>query len=274
MSVSSHRNLGGRRPYYKQRKRTKKSKISSRKGFWGKKNKEYQQNKHKLSIIIFLTSNPRPESEDLINLYLPILVENSILEAQLAVTTVLQVQWEAKNKVILDGKELVTCQRQRCKDFGLIVFGFAWKKAQVDAIWTLFFEKKDLLLFAKTSFGKSLIFQLILFYFEFSGIIIILMLLKLFQVEQNTMINRIAQGKAIVLTRENNQKDVQQSIASQNYTHVFTIPKIALSKKLKMNVLDDPRFSNRLLLLAIDKTPLVDKWGKVFWPFYIEIKKD
>ncbi len=78
------------------------------------------------------------------------------------------------------------------------------------------------------------------------------------------MINRIAQGKAIVLTRENNQKDVQQSIASQNYTHVFTSLKIALSKKLKMNVLDDPRFSNRLLLLAIDKIHLVDKWGKVF----------
>lgn len=97
--------------------------------------------------------------------------------------------------------------------------------------------------------------------------------LKLLQTEQNIMINRIAQGKAIVLTKENNQKDMQQSIASRNYTHIFTSPKIALSKKFKANVLGDPRFSSRLLLLAIDKIHLVDKWGKAFQLFLPRSKR-
>lgn len=44
--------------------------------------------------------------------------------------------------------------------------------------------------------------------FEPTGIVIILMPLKLLQAEQNTMINRIPNGKAIALTGENNQKAV------------------------------------------------------------------
>lgn len=173
-------------------------------------------------------------------------------------------RWKAEDKTILHGEKLITRQKQRCRDVGLIAFGFALKEAQVDAIWTLFYAKKDLLLLAKTGFGKSLIFQLIPFFVELSGVVIILMPLKLLQAKQNTMINQIAQGKAIALTGENNQKDVQKSITSQNYTHVFTSPEITLSKKFKINVLDNPRFSNRLLLLAIDKIHLVEKWGKAF----------
>ena len=97
--------------------------------------------------------------------------------------------------------------------------------------------------------------------------------LKLFQVEQNRMINYISSGKAIALTKENNQKAVQQSIGSQDYTHVFTSPKIALSKKFKVNILDNSRFARRLFLLAIDKIYLVEEWRKSFRPLYAEIGK-
>ena len=109
--------------------------------------------------------------------------------------------------------------------------------------------------------------------FEPTGVVIILMPLKLLQAEQNSLINRIASGKAIALTGENNQKAVQQSITRQNYTHVFTSPEIALWKKFKANVLDDPRFSSRLSLLAIDEIHLVEEWGKSFRPLYAEIEK-
>lgn len=40
--------------------------------------------------------------------------------------------------------------------------------------------------------------------------------------------------------------------------------RLLYQKIFKANVLDDPRFSNRLLLLAIDKIHLVDKWEKAF----------
>ena len=109
--------------------------------------------------------------------------------------------------------------------------------------------------------------------FEPTGVVIILIPLKLLQAEQNSLINQIASGKAIALTGKNNQKAVQQSIARQNYIHVFTSPKIALSKKFKTNVLDDPCFSSRLSLLAIDEIYLVEEWRKNFCPLYAEIEK-
>lgn len=264
MPTSSYRNFGGKRPNHKQQKGTQESKTSCRNGFQGKKNKEYQQKKRKTPTTTSPESNLKSESRDLINPPLPILVEDSISEAQPAKTAALHKRWKAEDKTILHREKLITRQKQRCRDVGLIAFGFALKEAQVDAIWTLFYAKKDLLLLAKTGFGKSLIFQLIPFFVEPSGVVIILIPLKLLQAKQNTMINQIAQGKAIALTGENNQKDVQKSITSQNYTHVFTSPEITLSKKFKINVLDNPRFSNRLLLLAIDKIHLVEKWGKAF----------
>lgn len=47
------------------------------------------------------------------------------------------------------------------------------------------------------------------------------------------------------------------SIVSQNYTHVFTSPEIALSKIFKANVLDILHFAQWLSFLAIDEKHLV-----------------
>lgn len=97
--------------------------------------------------------------------------------------------------------------------------------------------------------------------------------LKLLQAEQNFMINHIASGKTIVFTGKNNHKGIQQAIIHQQYTHVFTSPEIALSKKFKANILDEFWFSSRLLLLAIDEIYLIEEWGKSFRPLYAEIEK-
>lgn len=61
---------------------------------------------------------------------------------------------------IMEGKELITWQQQRCKAIDKVVFGFVLYNAQIEAIWTLFYEQKDLLLMVKTMFEKNLIFQL------------------------------------------------------------------------------------------------------------------
>lgn len=106
-----------------------------------------------------------------------------------------------------------------------------------------------------------------------SGVVLVLMPLKLLQLEQSNMINRILHGKAIVLNGENNQKHTQQKIANEGYTHVFTSPKIALSKKIKQYVLDQHQFTDRLCLLAIDEIHLVEEWGESFRPLYADIAK-
>lgn len=78
------------------------------------------------------------------------------------------------------------------------------------------------------------------------------------------MINRIPNRKAIALTGESNQKTVQEAIARELCTHIFTSPKIALSKKFRTNVLDNLIFACRLLLFAIDEIHLVEEMGQFF----------
>lgn len=103
-----------------------------------------------------------------------------------------------------------------------------------------------------------MIFQLLSFLFDPTRVVIILMPLKLLEVKQNSKINRIFNREAITLTGENYQKAVQQAIGNQDYTYVFTSHKIALSKKFKANVLDNPQFARKLCLLAIDEIHLVE----------------
>ena len=98
-------------------------------------------------------------------------------------------KWKVEDRDILCNEALKLRQRQCCMDIGEIVFGFTLQRAQVDAIWTLFYKHHDLLLVAKTGFGKSLIFQLLPFMINPTGVVIILMPFKLLQEEQSAMIN-------------------------------------------------------------------------------------
>lgn len=105
------------------------------------------------------------------------------------------------------------------------------------------------------------------------GVVLILILLKLLQVKQYEMINQLSQSKAIILNGENSQKSGFVRVIWGQSTHVFTSPKIALSKKFKKCILDQQTFTDCLCLLAIDEIYLVDEWGKSFYPMYAEIKK-
>ena len=204
------------------------------------------------------------------------LVEDSLVEDdKLARVLALHARWDYENteEQALEGESLKARQRTRCRELGLIIFGFPLHDPQVEAICTLFYEQRDLLLLAKTGFGKSFIFQLVPFLSARPGVVLTLMPLKLLQIEQSEMINRIPRGKGIVLNGENNNKRVLEDIARGGYTHIFTSPEIALSKKFKNCILDQPSFTDRLCLLAVDEIHLVEEWGKNFRPMYAEIEK-
>lgn len=104
---------------------------------------------------------------------------STILKQKMARVAALHQRWEAEDKKIFCTKALKQFQRQRCMGIGDIVFGFSLQKAKIDAIWTLFYEQHDLLLVARTGFGKSLIFQLFPFMLKPTGVVIILIPLKL-----------------------------------------------------------------------------------------------
>ena len=92
-----------------------------------------------------------------------------------------------------------------------------------------------------------------------AGVVLVLMPLKLLQVEQSEMINtKLPNGHAIELNDDNNKESTQRKIArGYYYTHVFTNPEIALSMKFKKNVLNQHLFSDRLCLLAVDEIHLL-----------------
>ena len=187
----------------------------------------------------------------------------------------LHARWEYKDneEEALEGDALQAHQRSRCKELGLIVFGYTLHEGQIDAIHTLYYERRDLLLLAKTGFGKSLIFRLFPFLSAIPGVVLTVMPLKLLQAEQSEKINFLPGGKGFVLNGENNTSNVLAEIANGGYTHIFTSPEIALSKKFKQNILDRHSFTERLCLLAVDEIHLVEEWVKDFRPMYAEIEK-
>ena len=83
--------------------------------------------------------------------------------------------------------------------------------------------------------------------------------LKLLQAEQSQMINQIPNGKALMLNGESNHKHIYKQAGKSGYTHIFTNPEIALSKKFKKNIFDKPAFTDRLFLLAVNEIYLVDQ---------------
>ena len=228
------------------------------------------------SIPVVFDSSALPPSNNDLNAVAK-LVDNSdsTFDDKLARTLALHARWqyEDKEEQALEGEDLQARQRSRCKELGRLVFGFTLHDAQANAIYTLFHEKIDLLLLAKTGFGKSLIFQLFPFMTATPGVVLILMPLKLLQAEQSELINQIPQGKGTVLNGENNTRNVLAGIANRGYTHISTSPEIALSKKFKSSVLDQSFFTDCLCLLAIDEIHLVEEWGKNFQPMYTEIEK-
>lgn len=123
----------------------------------------------------------------------------------------------------------------------------------------MFYKQRNFLLLAKTGFGKSLIFWLLIFIFESTSIVIIFIPLKLFQAKQNAIINYISNRKTILLTSNNNPKAIQQFITCKNYTHIFTSPKIALLKNIKAHILDHPYFVRYFSHLTNDEIYLVEE---------------
>lgn len=87
------------------------------------------------------------------------------------------------------------------------------------------------------------------------------------------MINCISNGKAIAQTDDNNSRALEINIATGHYTHVFTSPESAFTKKFKQNILDHSRYADRFCFLTINEIHLVNQYGQSFCPLYAEIEK-
>lgn len=70
----------------------------------------------------------------------------SLVDDKLARVLALHARWHYKDteKQALEGETLQACRRTRCRELGLIIFGFTLHNAQVEEIYTLFYEQRDL----------------------------------------------------------------------------------------------------------------------------------
>ena len=152
-----------------------------------------------------------------------------------------------------------------------LVYDFIPKREQAEALWWLIFEKKDLLLVAKTSFGKSLILQLLPCLIR-DSIVLILLPLNAIGAEQMEKIQTLPGAQPIHLTADNNNNQTLAAVRSGYYSHILVSPEIACSKYFRESVLSDSKFRSRVKAVMVDEVHLVVDWGLTFRESYTHLR--
>ncbi|OXV06220.1 hypothetical protein Egran_06011, partial [Elaphomyces granulatus] len=142
-----------------------------------------------------------------------------------------------------------------------LLYPYFPRPGQTDALHHLIYRKKDLILIAKTSFGKSMIPQAVSMLVKKSITIVILPLDQIGK-EQEQYIEQMA-GKPYFLNANSINNSILQKIADAQYTHILMSPELAVSKRL-LPVLETPKFKEQLCLVVIDEAHLVAHWGVKF----------
>lgn len=149
-----------------------------------------------------------------------------------------------------------------------MLYPYRPRSGQRLALHTLIYEKKDLILIAKTSFGKSMILQAVSVLLSKSITLIILPLHQIGE-EQTNYIRQIG-GQPCFLNAKTVNMDILKQIQEGRYTHVLLSPDQAITTQLRSVALH-PQFQARLGLVVIDEIHLVSHWGRDFRPSYARL---
>jgi superfamily II DNA helicase RecQ len=142
------------------------------------------------------------------------------------------------------------------------------REGQRNALRHLIYQKKDLILIAKTSFGKSMILQAVSVLIGKSITVVVLPLDQIGQ-EQAEYITRIG-GKPCFLNADTISAEVLKEIEGGKYTHVLISPELAIGEKFHKTA-TNPAFIDRLGLVVIDEAHLVSQWGRGFRKDYARL---
>lgn len=173
---------------------------------------------------------------------------------------------EARNEVekALDAE--LSCALQ-------LLYPFVPRQGQLTSLRVLLADKDDLVLCARTSFGKSLILQSASVLVEGTITLIILPLDQIGK-EQTEKISKIG-GRPLFINSESLPKlgrSLLRRLQDGHYTHILISPELSLNKKLHA-VLTNPSFKKRLHLVVIDEAHLVGLWGKDFRTEYSRLRE-
>lgn len=135
-----------------------------------------------------------------------------------------------------------------------LLYDYGPRDGQRDAIHHLIYRKKDLILIAKTSFGKSMILQAVSVLQDKTTSIIILPLNQIGK-EQSRYIKQIG-GRPCLLNKDTINDKVLTDIQKAKYTHILISPELAIGDQFH-EVLSAPNFSSKLALVVVNETHLV-----------------
>jgi superfamily II DNA helicase RecQ len=141
------------------------------------------------------------------------------------------------------------------------IYTFPPWDGQREALRHLVFLRKDMILIAKTSFGKSMLLQAVSLLLK-NAITLIVLPLNQIGVEQTEYIRNLG-GRPCFLNVDTISAELLEEVKAAKYTHVLLSPELAIGDKFHA-VATHPRFRERLRLVAVDEAHLVAHWGRAF----------
>lgn len=148
------------------------------------------------------------------------------------------------------------------------IYPYPPREGQRDALWQLIYQQKDLILIAKTSFGKSMILQAVSILLKKTMTVVVLPLDRIGQ-EQAEYITNIG-GRPCFLNADTINKKILEDVKNGLYTHLLISPELATGPKFHTTA-TDPLFKEQLGLVVLDEAHLVSQWGRSFRTAYARI---
>jgi hypothetical protein len=149
----------------------------------------------------------------------------------------------------LDRAQTKEAKENKIRELVVAIFGFEPRPKQLEALVWVIAERKDLILIAKTSFGKSLIPQAVPLLLR-GQVIICILPLNVIGEEQVEKVARLPGAKPIHIQADNvDQNGLLMSVCQGAYTHIYVSPELLVGPKFK-SVLRNMTFrSHRCMLL-------------------------
>ena len=167
-------------------------------------------------------------------------------------------------------EESETAQKDAIDRAISLLYPYKPRDGQRDALHHLIYRRKDLILIAKTAFGKSMILQAVSILLRKSTAIILLPLNQIGE-EQTQYITRIG-GKPCFLNAETINRKLLDEVQGGMFTHILISPELAISDDFR-NIACNPAFKERISLVVVDEAHLVSQWGRAFRPAYARLNQ-
>src|SRR6266487_5808563 len=131
------------------------------------------------------------------------------------------------------------------------LYSYTDKSDQLKELHQLIFEQKNLLLIAKTSYNKSMLFQTSVI-IQNSDIILLILSLNTIDEKQLTKIKLMSSTKSILLNHATVNKQVLQNIKNEKHTYIFLDSEITLRLKFQ-SILTDLTFKLKMIMMTVNK---------------------